>query len=115
MTWRMATRQMISRIISVEETKKLTAIRDEIGEIKNLDKLYEDRPHKNGLPFHVYVPKHLKAGPHRPDDRHAQRVSQGSLVAASPFLAPDQADVRLGRMTAMAAPARDQGRIPSMK
>jgi predicted peptidase len=58
----MATRQMISRIISVEETKKLTAIRDEIGEIKNLDKLYEDRPHKNGLPFHVYVPKHLKAG-----------------------------------------------------
>jgi predicted peptidase len=52
----------VSRIIPVEETKKLKAIRNEIGSIKNLDALYEDRKHKNGLPYHFYVPKHLKAG-----------------------------------------------------
>lgn len=52
----------VSRIIPVEETKKLKAIRNEIGSIKNLDTLYEDRKHKNGLPYHIYVPKHLKAG-----------------------------------------------------
>ncbi len=51
-----------SRIISVEETKKLKAIRDAIGEITGLDKLYEDRTHENGLPYHVYVPKELKPG-----------------------------------------------------
>ena len=39
----------VSRIIPVEETKKLKAIRNEIGSIKNLDALYEDRKHKNGL------------------------------------------------------------------
>ena len=52
----------VSRIIPVEETKKLKAIRNEIGSIKNLDTLYEDWKHKNGLPYHIYVPKHLKAG-----------------------------------------------------
>lgn len=52
----------VSRIIPVEETDKLKAIRDEIGEIKSLGALYEDRTHKNGLPYHIYVPKHLKAG-----------------------------------------------------
>ena len=52
----------VSRIIPVEETKKLKAIRNEIGSIKNLDTLYEDRKHKNGLPYHFYVPRHLKSG-----------------------------------------------------
>jgi predicted peptidase len=52
----------VSKIIPVEDTNKLKAVRDEIGEIKNLDKLYEDRTHKNGLPYHVYVPKTLKPG-----------------------------------------------------
>ena len=52
----------VSRIIPTEETKKLKAIRNEIGSIKNLDTLYEDRKHKNGLPYHFYIPKHLKAG-----------------------------------------------------
>jgi predicted peptidase len=51
----------VSRIISVEETNKLKAIRDKIGEIKNLDTLYEDRTHRNGLPYHVYIPKDLKS------------------------------------------------------
>ena len=52
----------VSRIIPIEETKKLKAIRNEIGSIKNLDTLYEDRKHKNGLPYHFYIPKHLNAG-----------------------------------------------------
>ena len=52
----------VSRIIPIEETKKLKAIRNEIGSIKNLDTLYKDRKHKNGLPYHFYIPKHLKAG-----------------------------------------------------
>ena len=53
---------VVSRIIPIEETNKLKAIRNEIGSINNLDTLYEDRKHKNGLPYHFYVPKHLKAG-----------------------------------------------------
>lgn len=56
----------VSRIISVKETNKLKVIRNEIGAIKNLDTLYEDRKHKNGLPYHVYVPKHLKPGANYP-------------------------------------------------
>ncbi len=52
----------ISRVIAIEEVKKLKAIRDEIGEIENLEVLYEDRMHKSGLPYHLYVPKQLKAG-----------------------------------------------------
>ena len=52
----------VSRIISVEQTRQLKAIRDEIGEIKGLDELYEDRMHQNGLPYHIYIPKDLDAG-----------------------------------------------------
>ncbi len=52
----------VARVISVEETNKLKAVRDEIGTINGLDKLYEDRKHENGLPYHIYVPKHLKPG-----------------------------------------------------
>ena len=52
----------VSRIIPAEETKRLKGIRNEIGTIKNLGTLYEDRKHKNGLPYHFYIPKHLKAG-----------------------------------------------------
>ena len=83
----------VSRIIPIEETKKLKAIRNEIGSIKNLDTLYEDRKHKNGLPYHFYIPKHLKAGMKYPMviflhgytdltiDTH-KGFSQGCLVAA---------------------------------
>lgn len=52
----------VSKIISSEETKQLKAIRDGIGEIKGLDQLYQDRKHPNGLPYHIYIPKQLKAG-----------------------------------------------------
>ena len=52
----------VSRIIHIEETQKLKAVRDKIGSIENLDSLYKDRKHKSGLPYHFYVPKHLKAG-----------------------------------------------------
>jgi predicted peptidase len=51
-----------TQIISVEQTKELKTIRDKIGEIKGLDKLYEDRTHANGLPYHIYIPKNLKPG-----------------------------------------------------
>ena len=51
----------VSRVISVKETNMLKAIRDEIGEIKDLDQLYEDRTHETSLPYHVYVPKNLKS------------------------------------------------------
>ena len=60
-SWAEADAPGVSRVISVEETKKLKAIRDEIGEIKGLESLYEDRTHSNGLPYHVYIPKKLKA------------------------------------------------------
>ena len=52
----------VSKVVPVEQTAKLKAIRDEIGEIKGLDQLYADRKHPNGLPYHVYVPKSLKPG-----------------------------------------------------
>ena len=52
----------VSRIISVEETAKLKAIRDRIGAITNLDTLYENRTHANGLPYHLYVPRNLEVG-----------------------------------------------------
>jgi predicted peptidase len=52
----------VSRVIAIEEVSKLKAIRDEIGEIRGLEALYEDRMHKNGLPYHLYLPKQLKAG-----------------------------------------------------
>lgn len=38
---------------------RLKAVRDSIGVISNLDSLYEDRTHANGLPYHVYVPASL--------------------------------------------------------
>lgn len=49
-------------VISPERTAKLKAIRDSYGSIPNLDRLYEDRTHANGLPYHVYAPEGLKAG-----------------------------------------------------
>jgi len=36
---------------------KLKAIRDSYGSISNLDSLYKNRTHPNGLPYHIYVPK----------------------------------------------------------
>ena len=56
----------ISRIIPVEETKKLKAVRDKIGSIRGLDKLYTDHEHKNGMLYHTYVSKPLKAGTRYP-------------------------------------------------
>ena len=52
----------VSRVVSVEEAGKLKAIRDKIGTIENLDSLYSDRTHRNGLPYHVYIPEGLEAG-----------------------------------------------------
>ena len=49
-------------IIDEAQTAKLKAIRDGYGSIPNLDSLYEDRTHTNGLPYHIYVPKNLKRG-----------------------------------------------------
>jgi len=49
-------------VISRKQTEQLLAIRDSIGSIPNLDLLYEDRIHSNGLPYHIYVPKNLKNG-----------------------------------------------------
>ena len=49
-------------VISQEQTLKLKAIRDSYGFIANLDSLYRDGSHANGLPYHVYVPDALKAG-----------------------------------------------------
>lgn len=49
-------------VISRKQTEQLLAIRDSIGSIPNLDSLYEDRIHSNGLPYHIYVPKNLKNG-----------------------------------------------------
>ena len=41
---------------------KLKAIRDSYGSIPDLDALYTDRKHPNGLPYHIYVPDSLEAG-----------------------------------------------------
>ena len=49
-------------VIGHDASQKLKAIRDSYGSIPNLDKIYEDRTHANGLPYHIYVPKNLKAG-----------------------------------------------------
>jgi predicted peptidase len=48
--------------IQPESWQKLKAVRDSIGAIANLDSLYEDRTHANGLPYHVYVPEALSPG-----------------------------------------------------
>jgi fructan beta-fructosidase len=49
-------------VITQAQTRKLKSIRNSYGSIKNLDTLYTDRKHKNGLPYHIYVPKGLKPG-----------------------------------------------------
>ncbi len=49
-------------VIAPAQTAKLKAIRDAYGSIPNLDALYEDRMHTNGLPYHLYVPDGLEAG-----------------------------------------------------
>lgn len=49
-------------VITAEQIQKLKAIRDSYGSIPHLDKLYEDRTHVNGLPYHIYVPATLKKG-----------------------------------------------------
>ena len=49
-------------VITTEQSQKLKAIRDSYGSIPNLDTLYEDRTHSNGLPYHLYVPAALKKG-----------------------------------------------------
>ena len=45
--------------IQPESWKELKAIRDRHGPITNLDSIYEDCTHANGLPYHIYVPKSL--------------------------------------------------------
>lgn len=47
-------------VINEEQTQRLKDIRDSYGSIPNLDLIYEDRTHENGLPFHIYVPKELE-------------------------------------------------------
>ena len=49
-------------VISPEQSQKLKAIRNSYGSIPNLDRLYENREHQNGLPYHIYVPGNLKKG-----------------------------------------------------
>jgi len=49
-------------VITQQQIQKLVAVRDSYGSIPNLDSLYEDRTHASGLPYHIYVPKSLKAG-----------------------------------------------------
>ena len=49
-------------LIGQKQIQALKAIRDAYGSIPNLDSIYEDRTHTNGLPYHVYVPKDLKPG-----------------------------------------------------
>ena len=47
---------------TVEQKNKLIAIRNTYKEITELDKLYTDKTHKNGLPYHIYAPEKLKPG-----------------------------------------------------
>lgn len=49
-------------LISVEQRRRLEKIRDSIGSIRNLDSLYQNRTHPNGLPYHLYVPATLRPG-----------------------------------------------------
>jgi predicted peptidase len=49
-------------VIGQKQIETLKAIRDAYGSIPNLDSIYEDRTHANGLPYHIYVPKALKPG-----------------------------------------------------
>ncbi len=49
------------KLISQEGSDALRAVRDKQGSIDGLNKLFTDVTHKNGLPYHVYVPPGLKA------------------------------------------------------
>lgn len=49
-------------VIPKNEYKKLKAVRDSYESIDNLDKLYSNRRHKNGLLYHIYVPTNLVPG-----------------------------------------------------
>lgn len=61
-----STEKFTYEVIGRKQTEQLLAIRDSIGSIPNLDSLYEDRIHSNGLPYHIYVPKNLNAGENYP-------------------------------------------------
>lgn len=50
------------KLITREGSDALKAIRDAHGSISGLDKLFSDKTHKNGLPYHLCVPPELKAG-----------------------------------------------------
>jgi predicted peptidase len=45
-----------------EQWKKLVETRNRYGSIPDLDSLYEDHRHTNGLPYHVYAPPTLTPG-----------------------------------------------------
>ncbi|NQT27034.1 dienelactone hydrolase family protein, partial [candidate division KSB1 bacterium] len=47
-------------VIPQSQWEQLKEVRDSIGEISNLDSLYEDRVHPNGLPYHIYIPDNLE-------------------------------------------------------
>lgn len=49
-------------VITQRQTRKLKAIRDSYGSISNLESLYENRTHANGLPYHIYVSDKLNDG-----------------------------------------------------
>ena len=49
-------------IIGKEQSRRLKAMRDSYGSISNLESIYQDRTHANGLPYHIYVPTDLKPG-----------------------------------------------------
>ena len=45
------------KVISVEQVAKLKTIRDSYAPIKGLDKVFKDKTHKNGIPYHIFTPK----------------------------------------------------------
>jgi predicted peptidase len=49
-------------VIARQQIEELKAIRDSYGSIPNLDSIYADRTHPNGLPYHLYVPDQLQKG-----------------------------------------------------
>lgn len=53
-------------IIGQDQIQQLLEIRDTYGSIPNLESIYENRLHSNGLPYHIYVPKNLKNGENYP-------------------------------------------------
>ena len=56
----------IYEVITQKQVQKLKAVRDSYGSISNLDSLYKDCTHANGLPYHIYVPENLEAGKNYP-------------------------------------------------